>query len=158
MGFYDYEVKDIDGNIVSMEQYKGDVVLVVNTASKCGFNYQFEGLQDLYAKYESEGFTVLGFPSNQFSNQEPGNSEEIKEFCSLNYGVTFPIFEKVDVNGSNALDLFDYLKNEQRGLLGIKSIKWNFTKFLIDREGKVIKRFAPNVNPEDIESHIKSLL
>lgn len=158
MTFYDYKAKDINGNIVYMEMFKDNVVLVVNTASKCGFTPQFEGLQNLYNKYKNQGFTVLGFPSSQFANQEVKNSESIKNFCSINYGVTFPMFEKVDVNGDNALELFEFLKNEQKGAMGSKSIKWNFTKFLIDRNGNVVKRFSPTTKPKDIEKYIKQLI
>lgn len=158
MTFYDYKAKDINGNIVYMETFRDNVILVVNTASKCGFTPQFEGLQNLYNKYKNQGFTVLGFPSSQFANQEIKDSESIKNFCSINYGVTFPMFEKVDVNGDNALELFEFLKNEQKGTIGTKAIKWNFTKFLIDRNGNVVKRFSPTTKPKDIEKYIKQLI
>lgn len=154
MNFYDFQAVLIDGSTVSMEKYKGKVVLVVNTASKCGFTPQFKALEELYEKYKDEGFVILGFPSNQFANQDPGSNSEIEEFCKLNYGVTFPMFEKVKVNGDDALPLFKYLKNEQKGGLG-SAIKWNFTKFLIDKNGKVIDRFASATTPEKIEEDIK---
>lgn len=157
MSFYDYKAKSIDGNLVSMGSYKGKLVLVVNTASKCGFTPQFEGLQDLYEKYQEQGFVVLGFPSNQFAQELSGSNSEINEFCSLNYGVSFPMFEKIEVNGENAHPLFDFLKSEQKGAFG-GAIKWNFTKFLINKDGKVIKRFAPTTTPKDIEADIKKEL
>lgn len=158
MGIYDYEVKTTSGDSIQLEQFAGKVVLVVNTASKCGFTPQYKELQALYEKYKEEDFVVLGFPSNQFMNQEPGSNDEIQSFCEINYGVTFPIFEKTDVNGPNAHPLFNYLVNESKGFLGTKSIKWNFTKFLIDKNGNVIKRFSPNTNPSSIEPEIKKLL
>lgn len=153
MTFYDFQAKRIDGNTVSMAEYKGKVVLVVNTASKCGFTPQFAGLQQLYEKYREKGLVILGFPCDQFAHQDPGSNAEIQAFCSLNYGVTFPMFEKSDVNGAQALPLFKYLKNEQKGALG-SAIKWNFTKFLIDKEGRVIRRFAPAAPPHKIEQDI----
>lgn len=157
MSFYDYTATDIKGREISMESYKGLVVLVVNTASKCGFTPQFEGLQKLYDDYRDEGFEVLGFPCNQFANQDPGTGEEIASFCQLNYGVNFTLFEKVDVNGSHAHPLFIYLKNETASLLG-KEIKWNFAKFLIGRDGKVLKRYAPMVPPERIRKDLEKAL
>ncbi len=158
MSVYDFEVKTIDGDKSSLEIYKGKVMLIVNVASKCGFTYQYEGLEKLYRNYKDQGFVVLGFPSNQFSNQEPGNEEEIKKFCSLTYDVTFPMFSKIDVNGEKEHPLYTFLKNEQSGFFGLHAIKWNFTKFLINKEGRVVERFAPTTNPESIENSIKELL
>lgn len=157
MNLYDFTVKDDLGEEVSLERYKGEVLLIVNTASKCGFTPQFEGLEILYETYKEQGFTVLGFPCNQFANQDPGTMEEIKEFCSINYGVTFPLFQKIDVNGEKAHPLFVFLKEQQHSLFG-KNIKWNFTKFLVDREGNVVARFAPTVEPAKLESKIRKLL
>lgn len=157
MGFYDYEAMDIDGNNVSMQDYEGKVVLVVNTASKCGYTPQFEGLEQLYKDYKDRGFEVLGFPCNQFGGQDPGSDEEILGFCELNYGVTFKMFSKVKVNGKDAHPLWVYLKEAQGGVLGDR-IKWNFTKFLIDREGNVIERFASATKPEEIRGDIEALL
>jgi glutathione peroxidase len=155
---YDFQVKSLDGKPSSLGQYKGKVLLIVNVASKCGFTYQYEGLEKLYKNYESKGLVTLGFPCNQFGKQEPGNAEEIKNFCSLTYQVSFPMFSKIDVNGENTDPLYNYLKAERPGILGTKKIKWNFTKFLVDRNGKVVKRFAPTVKPEAIESYIQALL
>jgi glutathione peroxidase len=157
MNIYDFTVKNNLGKEVSLSQYKGKVLLIVNTASKCGFTPQFAGLQKLYEKYGNEKFEVFAFPCNQFANQDPGTDEEIKTFCSLNYGVTFPIFKKIDVNGENAEPLFDYLKKSTPGLLG-SAIKWNFTKFLIDSEGNIVGRFEPATKPEKLESKIKALI
>lgn len=158
MSIYNFEVKTIDGVKTTLEAYKGKVLLIVNVASKCGFTYQYEGLEKLYKTYKNKGLVVLGFPCNQFSEQEPGNEEEIKSFCSLTYDVTFPMFSKIDVNGQNAHPLYVYLKQQQSGFLGSESIKWNFTKFLVNKEGKVIDRFAPATNPESLEETIKGLL
>ena len=158
MSIYDFEVKTIDGAKTTLQPYKGKVLLIVNVASKCGFTYQYEGLEKLYKTYKDKGLVVLGFPCNQFSNQEPGNEEEIKNFCSLTYDVTFPMFSKIDVNGENAHPLYVYLKKEQSGLLGSEGIKWNFTKFLVDKNGKVVDRFAPATTPESLEETIKELL
>jgi len=158
MSLYDFEVKTIDGAKTTLQPYKGKVLLIVNVASKCGFTYQYEGLEKLYKTYKDKGLVVLGFPCNQFSNQEPGNEEEIKNFCSLTYDVTFPMFSKIDVNGENAHPLYVYLKKEQSGLLGSEGIKWNFTKFLVDKNGKVVDRFAPATTPESLEETIKGLL
>lgn len=155
--FYELSAKDIQGKDVALKEYKGKVVLVVNTASECGFTPQFEGLEELYKNDKDEGFVVLGFPCNQFGKQEPGDERSIAEDCVVNYGVTFPMFSKVDVNGEDAHPLFKYLKKEQGGLLGSK-IKWNFTKFLLNREGKPVKRYAPITKPENIEEDIKRLL
>jgi glutathione peroxidase len=156
--FYDFSAKALDGNDVSMADYKGKVVLVVNVASKCGFTPQYTGLEELYKKYKDRGLVILGFPCNQFGNQEPGSSAEIKQFCSLNYPVSFPIFSKVEVNGDNAHPLYNYLKHEQTGLLGTEAVKWNFTKFLVDRSGKVVDRYAPQTTPESIGPDIEKLL
>ena len=155
--FYKYKAKDIYGKDISMEVYKGKVVIIVNVASKCGFTPQYEGLEKLYQKYKDKGLIILGFPSNQFAHQEPGTNEEIVSFCKLNYGVTFPLFSKIEVNGKNTHPIYKYLKNEKKGLLGA-SIKWNFTKFLINSNGEVIKRYAPNFKPKNIENDIKKLL
>lgn len=155
--FYDFSAKDIRGQEKSLEDYKGKVVLVVNTASKCGFTPQYQGLEELYKKYKDDGFVVLGFPCNQFGGQEPGDADEIASFCELNYGVSFPIFDKVDVNGDNTHPVFKYLKAELGGFLN-SGIKWNFTKFLLDKQGKPIKRYAPLTKPESIEGEIKNLL
>ena len=157
MKLYDFTVKGRAGEDVSLADYKGKVLLVVNTATGCGFTPQYEGLQKLYDAHKDKGFEVLDFPCNQFANQAPGSEAEIQSFCTLNYGTTFPRFAKIDVNGKNASDLFRFLKKEKGGLLG-SSIKWNFTKFLIDREGNVAKRFAPTDTPESIESDILALL
>ena len=157
MRFYDFKARKMNGQEVKMEEYKGKVVLVVNTASKCGFTPQFKELEELYVEYKDRGLEILGFPCNQFGHQDPGNNETISEFCTLNYGVTFNMFEKIDVNGDDAHPLYKYLKNEAKGLLGSK-IKWNFTKFLIDSNGKVIKRYASTVKPLSIKQDIESLL
>lgn len=150
---YDFSVKNKKGEDVSLSQYEGKVVLVVNTASKCGFTPQFEGLEELWKKYKDQGLVILGFPCNQFANQDPGSDEQIQEFCSLNYGVTFPIMKKIDVNGDNADPLFKWLKSQKKGLLGSK-IKWNFTKFLVNKKGEVVKRFSPTTVPSKIEKYI----
>lgn len=157
MTVYSYKAKTISGEDKSLADYQGKVLLIVNTATKCGFAPQFDGLQKLYDKYNQEGFEVLGFPSNQFMNQEPGSDEDINSTCKLNYGVTFPMFSKVDVNGKSAHPLFRYLTKEATGLLG-DNVKWNFTKFLIDKEGKVVKRYAPKTEPKDIETDIQEVL
>jgi glutathione peroxidase len=149
---------DMDDELKSFEGYKGKVLLVVNTASKCGFTPQFTGLEELYKKYNGDGLEILGFPCNQFKEQDPGKNDEIKSFCELNYGVTFEIFQKVDVKGDNIHPLFDYLTESKKGLFGSKDVKWNFTKFLVDRNGKVIKRFAPTIKPEKIEKDIQKLI
>ena len=157
MNIYEYKVNDIDGNEVPLSKYKGKVLLIVNTASKCGFTPQFEGLEELYKKYMDKDFVVLGFPCNQFKNQDPDSNGEIKSFCSLNYGVTFPMFEKIDVNGKDEHPLYKFLKSKKSGILGNK-IKWNFTKFLVDKEGAVVNRFSPTTEPVDIEKYIVELL
>ncbi|KIQ95553.1 hypothetical protein LH47_00370 [Anoxybacillus thermarum] len=158
MSIYDFHVRTIQGEEQSLAQYKGTVLLIVNTASKCGLTPQYEQLQQLYDKYKDHGFVVLGFPCNQFGNQEPGSEEDISQFCQLNYGVTFPMFAKVDVNGPNAHPLFTYLTEQAPGVLGTKAVKWNFTKFLVDRKGQVVARFAPTTKPFELEQHIESLL
>ena len=157
MSIYDYYAEDIDGKTIPMDEYKGKVMLIVNTASKCGFTPQYTGLEKLYEDFKDQDFVVLGFPSNQFKEQEPGSDDDIKSFCEINYGVTFPLFSKVDVNGDDAHDLFKYIRKETKGLLG-DSVKWNFTKFLVDRNGQVIKRFAPQTSPEKLVDDIKKLL
>ncbi len=158
MTVYDYKAKAIDGREQSLEEYKGKVLLVVNVASRCGFTPQYKGLENLYRKFKDRGFEVLGFPCNQFGAQEPGNEEEIKSFCDLNFGVTFLLFSKIDVNGDNAHPLYKFLADSQPGILGTKAIKWNFTKFLIDRDGNPVKRFAPADKPESLEKDIEGLL
>ena len=155
--FYQFSAKTLNGKEISMESFRGKVILVVNTASKCGFTPQYEGLETLYKKYKDRGFVILGFPCNQFANQDPGTNEEIRNFCTLNYGVSFPIFEKIDVNGPNEAPLYEYLKKEKGGVLG-GAIKWNFTKFLVDREGNVVERYAPAVEPKDLRDDILKLL
>jgi glutathione peroxidase len=147
-----------DGSTADLSDHKGEVMLIVNVASQCGFTPQYEGLEALQRRYGERGFTVLGFPCNQFGAQEPGNAEEIASFCNLNYDVSFPLYAKIDVNGDNAAPLYQYLKDEAPGLLGIKSIKWNFTKFLVDRYGKVMKRYAPQTKPEELARDIEVLL
>ena len=154
---YDIPVKTIAGQDITLNQYAGKVLLLVNVASKCGLTPQYKGLQEIYDKYKDRGFEILGFPCNQFANQEPGDEESIKQTCYINYGVTFPMFAKIDVNGDEAHPIFKYLKKELPGLL-VPHIKWNFTKFLIDREGKPVKRFAPKDSPASIETHIEKLL
>ena len=151
-------VKAADGSVADLSAYAGKVLLIVNTASKCGFTPQYEGLEALHRKYADRGFEVLGFPCNQFGGQEPGDAAEIANFCSLTYDVTFPVFAKIEVNGDKADPLFERLKSDAPGLLGLKSIKWNFTKFLIDRSGKTVSRYAPTTKPEDIEADIEALL
>lgn len=158
MSIYEYEVKTIRGESQTLESYKGDVMLIVNTATKCGFAPQFDGLEKLHQTYRDQGLAVLGFPSSQFMNQELEEDAAIEKACKLNHGVTFPLFSKIDVNGTNAHPLYKYLTSEAPGALGIKAIKWNFTKFLVDRSGKVIKRFAPTDTPEKMEEDIKKLL
>lgn len=155
---YDFEVNNIKGKSVSLADYRGKVLLIVNTASKCGFTPQFTGLEKLYTELKGQGLEILGFPCNQFLKQDPGSDSEISEFCSLNYGVTFPMFSKIDVNGDEAHPLYKFLKSEAKGLLGSENIKWNFTKFLVNKEGEVVKRYAPNTEPKDIAKDIKALL
>jgi glutathione peroxidase len=155
---YDFTVKSIDGKDVHLSDYKGKVLLIVNVASKCGFTPQYKGLEELYRKYQKDGLEILGFPCNQFAGQEPGSNEEIKNFCKTTYDVTFPMFDKIDVNGDNTAPLYKFLKEQAPGILSTKDIKWNFTKFLVDKNGKVIERFAPATTPESIDEHIAKLL
>ncbi|MGB4588225.1 MAG: glutathione peroxidase [Clostridiaceae bacterium] len=157
MNVFDFKAVDIDGNLQDLSQYKGKVLLIVNTASKCGFTPQYKGLETLYEKLEKKGLVILGFPSNQFNQQEPGDNDDIKNFCEINYGVSFPMFSKVDVNGENADELFKYLRKETKGLLG-DSVKWNFTKFLVDKDGNPVRRYASTVEPLSIEKDILALL
>jgi glutathione peroxidase len=155
---YQFEAKTIDGAPQKLDAYKGKALLIVNVASKCGFTPQYTGLEALHRKLKDRGFDVLGFPCDQFGHQEPGNEDEIKNFCSLTYDVTFPMFAKVDVNGDKAHPLYQFLKQEKKGILGTGAIKWNFTKFLVDKKGQVVKRYAPTDKPEDIEKDIAALL
>tara|TARA_Y100000588_G_scaffold65548_1_gene65492 strand:- start:1810 stop:2304 length:495 start_codon:yes stop_codon:yes gene_type:complete len=155
---YKFDCKNAQGEVVSLENYKNKILLIVNTASKCGFTPQYEGLNDLHLKFKDKDFSVLGFPCNQFGKQEPGTNEEIQEFCSVNFQIEFPVFEKIDVNGPTADPLYKYLCETKPGLLGSKNIKWNFTKFLVDQKGNVVSRFAPNTKPEDIEKEIEALI
>jgi glutathione peroxidase len=155
---YSFEVKNIDGKATSLSQYKGKAMIIVNVASKCGFTPQYTGLEALYNKYHEKGLEILAFPCNQFGSQEPGNEAEIKSFCELNYHTTFPLFAKIDVNGDEAAPLYQYLKSEEKGIFGTEAIKWNFTKFLVDRQGEVLKRFAPQTKPEDLESEVEAAL
>lgn len=155
---FDFEATAIDGNPVDLSAYRGKVLLIVNTASKCGFTPQYKGLQKMFEQYESRGLMVLGFPCDQFGHQEPGSEADINSFCELNFGVSFPLFAKIDVNGKEAHPLFAHLKAEAPGLLGSEGIKWNFTKFLVGRDGKVISRYAPATSPEAIAMDIEALL
>jgi glutathione peroxidase len=155
---YEFSAQTLTGKARKMSDFKGSVLLVVNTASKCGFTPQYAGLEALYRKYRDQGLVVLGFPSNQFGEQEPGADTEIAEFCEMNYGVTFPMFAKVDVNGKSAHPLFKYLTSTRKGLLGSEAIKWNFTKFLVGRDGTVLERYAPTTKPEDIAGDIEKAL
>ncbi len=155
---YDFDAIDIDGTPVSLRDYRGKVLLIVNVASKCGFTPQYAGLETLWQDYREQGLVVLGFPCDQFGSQEPGDEEEIKNFCSLNFDVTFPMFAKIEVNGEQAHPLWKWLKKEKGGLLGIGAIKWNFSKFLVGRDGKVLKRFAPTDKPESLVADIESAL
>lgn len=158
MDIYSVEVTSIDGVVQSMASYRGKMLLVVNVASRCGFTSQYAGLQALYDAYRDKGLVVLGFPCDQFGHQEPGDEEEIKNFCSLTYNVTFPMFSKIEVNGSNAHPLYRYLKSAKKGLLGTEAVKWNFTKFLVDRDGTVLKRYAPTNTPDNIAADLSVLL
>ncbi|MCC6158630.1 MAG: glutathione peroxidase [Deltaproteobacteria bacterium] len=158
MTVYDFSAKRLDGTDQSLADFKGQVLLIVNTASECGFTPQYEGLQTLHDELQARGFAVLGFPCNQFGGQEPGSDEQIASFCKLNYGVTFPMFSKIEVNGDGTHPLYVYLKNSQKGVLGSEGIKWNFTKFLIGKDGKTVKRYAPNAKPEEIKADIEKLL
>lgn len=155
--FYDFKANSLQGKEIAMDNYKNKVVVVVNTASKCGLTPQYEGLENLYKKYQDQGLVILGFPCNQFGKQEPGSEKEIAQGCLLNYGVSFPMFSKVDVNGENAHPIFTYLKQELKGTFG-NSIKWNFTKFIIDKQGNAVKRIAPFTKPEQMEKQIVELL
>lgn len=158
MTIYEFKAKTIDGDEISLDQFKGTVLLIVNTASKCGFTPQYSELQQIYDTNKDKGFAVLAFPCNQFMNQEPGSEEDIKSFCELNYGVSFPMFAKVEVNGSQAHPLFNYLALQAPGVMGSKAIKWNFTKFLVDQTGIVRKRYAPSTKPNEIVKDIEELL
>ena len=155
---YDFSAKTLDGREISLGDYQGKVLLIVNTASKCGFTPQYEGLESLHKQYGARGLAVLGFPCNQFGAQEPGDEAEIANFCSLTYDVSFPMFAKVDVNGDNTHPLFQFLKVAKPGLLGTEGIKWNFTKFLVDRHGEVVERYAPATKPAELEKTIEGLL
>ena len=155
--FYQFSAKSLQGNEIKMDSYKGKTILVVNTASKCGLTPQFEGLEKLYQDYKDKGLVILGFPCNQFANQEPGDEKSISEGCLINYGVTFPMFSKIEVNGANAHPIYKYLKKELGSIFGSK-IKWNFTKFLIDSNGKPIKRFAPVTKPEKIAVYLEKIM
>ena len=155
---YDFEVNLLNGDPVKLSEYRGKALLIVNTASQCGFTPQYGGLEELYEKFKVRGLEILGFPCNQFGKQEPGGSEEIAEFCSVNYGVSFPMFEKIDVNGEETHPLYRYLKREARGVLGSEPIKWNFTKFLVNRAGEVVGRFGSMTKPEQLEADIEAAL
>ena len=155
---HDYSARAIDGTERPLRDFAGKVLLVVNVASKCGFTPQYTGLESLQRKFQDRGFAVLGFPCDQFGHQEPGNEEEIRNFCSLNYDVTFPMFAKIEVNGAGAHPLYEHLKSAAKGILGTEGIKWNFTKFLVDRNGQVVRRYAPNDKPESLQQDIEALL
>lgn len=157
MNIYDFQVKDAKGNLVNLSEYKGKTLLIVNTATGCGFTPQYKGLQALYDKYQAKGFEILDFPCNQFGHQAPGTEDEIHQFCEINYKTTFRLFSKIDVNGKNESPLYTYLKGQKGGFLS-KRIKWNFTKFLVDKTGKVVERFAPTATPESIEEKIVNIL
>ncbi|MCY8484710.1 glutathione peroxidase [Bacillus atrophaeus] len=158
MSIYDIEVRTITGEETTLQPFAGKVMIIVNTASKCGFTPQLKQLQELYDTYQQEGLEILGFPCNQFMNQEPGDETSIQEFCKKNYGVTFPMFAKIDVNGAKAHPLFTYLTEQAKGMLGTKAIKWNFTKFAVDKKGNIVGRYSPNTNPKEIEDTILKLL
>lgn len=158
MNFYDIDLVTLDGQPQKLDAYRGKTLLIVNVASRCGFTPQYVGLQALYDKFKDQGFVVLGFPCNQFGHQEPGSAAEIAEFCSTSYDVTFPMFEKTEVNGANAHPLYQYLKSEKAGILGTEAIKWNFTKFLVGPDGAVLKRYAPTDKPEAIEADLAATL
>ena len=155
---HDFTAKSLSGEDVSLADFRGKVLLIVNTASKCGFTPQYAGLEKLHEELSPRGFAVLGFPCNQFGQQEPGDAQEIQKFCSLSYNVTFPMFAKIDVNGANAHPLYEFLKSEKSGLLGIEAIKWNFSKFLVDQEGRVEERYAPTTTPASLKGDIEALL
>jgi glutathione peroxidase len=158
MNIYDFKVLDIYGEEISMSKYQNRVLLIVNVASRCGFTKQYKELQKLYERYRHRDFMILGFPCNQFMNQEPSSNDNIKDFCTVNYCITFDMFSKIDVNGYNTIPLYNYLKKESKGVFGTQNIKWNFTKFLISKNGKVINRYAPIINPKDIQNDIIKLL
>lgn len=158
MNALDFQVKDIKGNQVDLKSYQGKVLLIVNTASKCGFTPQYEGLENLYKDLKDKGLEILAFPCNQFGAQEPGSADEIAEFCDLTFKTSFPLFSKIEVNGDNADPLYKHLKEQAPGLMGSKAIKWNFTKFLVDKTGKTIKRYAPQTKPEEIRADIEAIL
>ena len=158
MSIYDFEVTTIDGERQTLEGYRGKALLIVNVASKCGFTPQYAGLEELYRRHQAQGFAVLGFPCDQFGHQEPGNEEQIRNFCSLTYQVSFPMFAKIQVNGDQTHPLYKFLKSAQKGLLGSEAIKWNFTKFLVGKDGKVIKRYAPTDTPASLEKDISAAL
>ena len=155
---HDFTVNDIWGDSVPLDKYKGEVLLIVNVASQCGFTPQYKGLEELYEKFRDKGLVVLGFPCDQFGHQEPGDEEEIKNFCSLNYDVQFPLFSKIEVNGANTHPLYKYLKGGAKGLLGSEAIKWNFTKFLVGKDGQVVRRYAPTDTPQGIEKDVVAAL
>ena len=158
MTVYDFKVRTIDGDEISLSAYRGKILLIVNVASKCGFTPQYKGLEALHERFGKNEFEVLGFPCNQFGQQEPGSDSEIRAFCDLRYGVRFPLFSKIDVNGPGTHPLYEYLKSAKPGFLGSKRIKWNFTKFLIDRQGRPVKRYSPQTKPEAVEKDIQSAL
>lgn len=158
MSVHDFEARTLDGRVEKLDAYRGQALLIVNVASQCGFTPQYQGLEALYRKYRDRHFAILGFPCNQFGHQEPGNEAEIQQFCSLNYGVSFPLFAKIEVNGANAHPLYQYLKKQQPGIAGTEAIKWNFTKFLVDKSGDPIKRYAPTETPDSIEKDVVVLL
>ena len=156
MSIYDYTVRDAEGNMIELSQYKGKVLLIVNTATGCGFTPQYQGLQEIYDKYKDKGFEILDFPCNQFGHQAPGTNEEIHDFCQSRFGITFKQFDKIDVNGENESPLYTYLKSQKGGMMGSK-IKWNFTKFLVDKDGNVVERFGSTTTPEKIEKTLKEM-
>jgi glutathione peroxidase len=158
MSIYDFKVKTIDGKETTMTDFQDKVLLIVNVASQCGFTGQYAGLEELYQQYKDRSFVILGFPCNQFGSQEPGNEEEIKNFCETKYHVTFPMFSKIDVNGPDTHPLYNYLKSEEKGIFGTKAIKWNFTKFLVDRKGNIVKRYSPQTTPDSLSKDIEKLL
>jgi glutathione peroxidase len=158
MSVYDYSAKTIDGKDQKLDAFKGKTMLVVNVASKCGFTPQYKGLEELYRQYKDKGLVILGFPCDQFGHQEPGDENEIKSFCSLNYDVTFPMFAKIKVNGDEAHPLYKYLKSQEKGFLGTEFIKWNFTKFLVDKKGEVVKRYAPTDTPKSIAKDLATMV
>jgi glutathione peroxidase len=158
MSVYEFRAKSIDGIDTPLSAYKGKVLLIVNVASQCGFTPQYAGLEALYGKFKDQGFAILGFPCNQFGGQEPGTESDIKEFCDRKFGVTFPLFSKIEVNGKNVHPLYAFLKQTRKGVLGTGSIKWNFTKFLVDRNGEPVKRYGPRETPEAIEAEIRKIL